>query len=273
MRIKIKRRYYNFSKFITGSFGDLYKSEASNIQTTLVLKIINDKWVTKKSILDRFSLEYRILRQIDKHKYYPSLIAKGLHLNKPFLAYNYIDGTPLMTLLKNWDNTKFDPKFCCHLIKEILNAVEILHNEKKIIVHSDISPENILLNKDNIYLIDFGCAQYIDKDTFASKWIGKPSYLSPEQARGEKWGRESDIYQIGIIFYECLTGSKWNTGKTPNQKIVFASTPTTNYKKIPIFLKPLLRSMLETDKTKRLSNASQCLKKLAIAMHALPKDD
>jgi len=167
----------------------------------------------------------------------------------------------------------YSPLSCCRLIEQVLAALNVLHDREEPIVHSDLSPENLIVSGDQVFLIDMGCAQRLNSTSpTASRWVGKPSYLSPEQARGEDWSIQSDIFQAGIVFYELLTGKRWNTGADAAKKKTFAcDPPLTNFAPLPVEVRPVLRSMLKTEPIHRIHSTSLCLRRLQYASAALQK--
>jgi len=237
----------------------------------LLFKILTAKYSKNKVVKERFEKEFEVLKELNSSgSFFPRNPLRGSYAGSTYLAYEYIAGDTLISLFKNQESAFSDIHYCCAVLKDLLTAINVLHSRPCSIVHSDISPENVLLHDGKLYLIDMGCAQNLIDGRLAEKWIGKPSYLSPEQARGENWDQKSDLYQAGIVFYEMLTGERWNRGTTQKEKIVFASNPeNTHYSSIPVKLRPLLRAMLSVDRSKRIDTAALCLRRLQFAITAL----
>lgn len=271
--IRIKRRKYDLLNMTSGSFVEIYKgiSQKGNSEKLLLVKILATKYRQNKVVIARFKKEFEILQELSSSTtFFPGNPVRGKYAGAAYLAYDFIAGDTLVSQLKNWDPAIFDIHYCCAIMRNLLTAIDVLHKRTYSIVHSDISPENILLCDGQLYLIDMGCSQHLSGDRLAEKWVGKPSYLSPEQARGESWDQKSDLYQAGIVFYELLTGQRWNRGATQKEKIVFASNPDiTDYSKISVKLRPLLRAMLNVDRAKRIDSASLCLRRLQFALATL----
>lgn len=275
---RIRHRKYDMMKLGEGSFVEIYRGFRHNRDTddSLLIKILAPRYRQNEIVTARFIQEFNILKDLaTSGEYFVQKPIRGKSSGAAYLAYNFIEGETVLSLLKRHDPALSDVMFCCEVMRHLLRAIDRLHRHPRCIVHSDISPENILLNgieerQPVLWLIDMGCSQYIDKKGLADKWVGKPSYLSPEQARGEGWNQKSDLYQAGIVFYEMLTKERWNQGATQKEKVVFASSPTpTDYSRIPIKLRPLLRSMLGVDSGDRLESAALGLRRLEFAISAL----
>jgi len=273
MELRLKLKKYRLSKLGEGSFTHVYQAlNKKNENDVLVVKQLNLDFKDNEKVLDRFNQEFEILKKFENRDGFPIRISRGQLASLPYLAYEYIPGNSLINSLKSWSENRFQPIVCSNIILSLLNIISLLHLEK--IVHSDISPENLILNKNKISLIDFGCAQILSGNSLANQWIGKPSYLSPEQARGENWDQRSDIYQIGIIFYEMLCGQKYNLGKSAKEKIAFASNPIApSYEKIPLILRPLIESMLKVNPDERITTVDSYRKKINYSITVLRKNN
>jgi len=267
--LRIRGRKYILKLIAEGSFTSIYSAThgSMTVPSYVIKEIKKNTLITKKRLLE----EQHILKSLGQYPtFFPKKIVSGQINGVAYLGYKYLEGETLFSKIQMWSSDVFTLNYCCDLLQKLLTAINILHQRNPIIVHSDISPENILLHLDQLYLLDFGCAQRLSDSKFASKWIGKPSYLSPEQARAENWREKSDIYQAGIIFYECLTGKKWNIGTSSAQKTAFASNPTPHsFTNVPIKLRPLLRAMLQPSHKERIESIDMCLKRLDFAMRSI----
>lgn len=290
-QFRVKYRTYDLMQLGTGSFVDIYQGfrRRGDSDHSLLIKVLSPKYRDNDIVKSRFSQEYEVLSELSRvPAYFARNPVRGKSAGVPYLAYDFIEGESLLALLKRRDPLLGDVSVCCAVLRHLLTSINLLHQRSPGIVHSDISPENVLVrsseqeddpehspgsNPENnleLHLIDMGCSQYVHGDHLADKWVGKPSYLSPEQARGEPWGRKSDLYQAGIVFYELLTGERWNQGKSQKEKVVFASNPgPTQLAHIPVRLRPLLRSMLAVDTNDRLESAVLGLKRLDFALSSL----
>ena len=148
---------------------------------------------------------------------------------------------------------------------QLLTILLSLHQGDNAIIHSDISPDNIILSaQGQVYLIDFGCACKLnDQKDSANTWIGKHAYLSPEQAQGLQWTIHSDLYQVGLVFYEMLTGVRRNNGQTQRDMLPLAANPPAlHLEAIDHQCHDFIGKILSVDCEKRYQTAQQALLEL-----------
>ncbi|HRH41269.1 MAG TPA: protein kinase [Pyrinomonadaceae bacterium] len=193
-----------------GGMGTVYEAlrETENFKQKVALKIIK-RGMNNEIILKRFRAEQQILATLE----HPNIgrflnggkTAEGL----PFYAMEFIEGLPIDEFcLKN--NLSIEEKVT--LFREVCSAVSYAHTQ--LIVHRDLKPSNIIVTEKGIpKLLDFGIAKVLNIDsteigTATQLGMMTPQYASPEQIRGEKVTTLSDVYSLGVIFYEILTGEK-----------------------------------------------------------------
>src|SRR5207245_6339704 len=122
-----------------------------------------------------------------------------------FITMEYLEGKDLRAVLR--EKGKLTPEEAARIILQICRALEAAHSEG--VIHRDLKPQNIMLDANGrAYVMDFGIARsaYLPGMTQTGALIGTPEYMSPEQARGEKLTERSDLFSLGVIFYELLTG-------------------------------------------------------------------
>ncbi len=180
--------------------------------------------------------------------------------NIPFIAMEYVEGENLKDLLKK--GKKFSLEEISKIINQIADALDYAHSHK--VIHRDIKPANIMITKDGkVKITDFGVAKLETTDmTSDGRTIGTPNYMSPEQARGEKADHRSDIFSLGVMLYELVTGKK--PFESPNiartlQKIMY-EPPTPPEKIVPDIhpeIKKVLIKALEKDPDKRFQSAKE----------------
>ncbi len=231
----------------------------------LTLKILRHSLLCKQSQLDRFEEELSILRKL-QHPGIPELLHYGSVDGLPYLAYKHIKGRTVLDLLKKGLGCGNSIEhIATNIMLQLLESLDYLHSLSEPIVHSDVSPENLLVNQQvKIFLIDFGCASVIDSSQYGvGRWIGKPSYLSPEQAQGLNWDQRSDLYQAGIVFYELLTRRKKNTGATERlARTIAANPPLLDLAGIPATLNDFMTKLLHIDPEQRWQSARECIAEL-----------
>ena len=193
----------------------------------LAIKLVREQWLNHAAVRRQFSNESQIVRELN-HPNLPKYRARGLIEGKAYYAYEFIDGVPLINLSQ--DKTRFPPNLVKEISRDIvcqlLSQLDRVHSGLKPVAHGDISSENILINnRQQTFLVDFGCAHFIKQAHKESyQWLAKPSFISPEQARGDAWDHRSDLYQVGILYYELLMNRRWNVGRTKRDKVLFAAS-------------------------------------------------
>jgi serine/threonine protein kinase len=193
----------------------------------LSIKLVREQWLNHAAVRRQFSNESQIVRELN-HPYMPKYRARGLIGQQAFYAYEYIDGFPLINLSQ--EQTRFPPalvrQLSVDITRQLLEQLDHIHSGLKPVIHGDISSENILIDThQKIYLVDFGCSHFLKQANKESyQWIAKPSFISPEQAKGEVWDHRSDLYQAGILLYELIMNKRWNEGKSKREKVLFAAS-------------------------------------------------
>ncbi len=266
--IRIKGIQYALSSITEGGLGIVYKGvPVSESKKPITIKVLKKELSSSPEILKRFFHEKNVVKTYTEIGI-PKYIASGKTYGSPYYAYEYIEGETLHSHLFS-ETISISESRAAKIIKELLLVIDVLHHQNPSIIHSDISPENILLSDNELFLIDYGCSQFANKygRVPESKWIGKPSYLSPEQAQGKAWGVQSDLYQAGIIFYELLTGKKYNLGSTISEKRLFAASPTLpKFETLPAQYCKLIQSLLAPNPINRVESAQEAIAVLNIAM-------
>jgi serine/threonine protein kinase len=192
----------------------LYKATDLNSGKELAIKVPNPELESDPVLLERFRREEEIGRQLD----HPGIVRafQNEERSRLYMTVEWVQGRLLRTILNEEGKLAIDR--ASTLAYRICDALDYMH--KHGIVHRDLKPENIMVDKDDqIKLIDFGIAMKEDarRLTFVnvSSLLGTPDYISPEQVKGARGDQRSDIYSMGIIFYEMLTGRVPFVGPNP----------------------------------------------------------
>lgn len=193
----------------------------------LAVKMVREQWLNHQAVRRQFTNESQIVREL-RHPQLPKYQSRGLIEGKAYFAYQFIEGFQLINLSQ--EQQRFPPalvkQLAVDIIAQLLEQLQSFHTSLKPVVHGDISSENILIdNKQKVYLMDFGCAHFTKQaNKEAYQWLAKPSFISAEQARGDVWDHRSDLFQIGILYYELLKNQRWNQGRSKRDKVLFAAS-------------------------------------------------
>jgi eukaryotic-like serine/threonine-protein kinase len=205
----------------------------------------------------QFTREYEAIGGI-RHPSIVDIYDYGMHEGREFIAMEYFPCGDLKARLQNPMST-FE---ACDYLTRIAAALGVVH--KQGILHRDLKPPNIMLREDaEIVLIDFGLAKSIEnatRNTAAGVLRGSPYYMSPEQAQGQELDGRSDIYSLGVVFYEMLTGSKPYLGSTAVEVLQqHVSSPVPELPEEMRHYQPLLEGMLAKSRDDRFAKADDLL--------------
>jgi serine/threonine protein kinase/tetratricopeptide (TPR) repeat protein/TolB-like protein len=187
-----------------GGMGAVYKARDRELDRLIALKVIRPELATDPGILQRFKQELILARNIT-HKNVVRIFDLGEADGIRFISMEYVDGDDLRTLLRR--EGKFTPKETISVIEQVCRALDSAHAEG--VIHRDLKPQNIMRDKNGrIVVMDFGLARSLGEPgmTQTGAIVGTMEYMSPEQALGSQLDQRSDIFSVGLIFYELLTG-------------------------------------------------------------------
>jgi len=201
----------------TGGMGTIYKAKnLMDKSETVAIKVLKEEMFSDESSRKRFKQEAAIIDQLD-HPNIVKVIERGESKQNLFIAMEYLQGITLTE--KITADERLHIKEALHIMIQIADALAKIHSKN--IIHRDLKPDNIMLiekkgDPNFVKLLDFGLArtQYQTRLTQTGIVIGTISYISPEQISGKRSCAASDIYALGTIFYEMLTGDKPFMGET-----------------------------------------------------------
>ena len=189
-----------------GGMGTVYKAKDRELDRLVALKVIRPEYANHPETIRRFKQELILARQVT-HRNVIRIFDLGIADNLKFITMDFVEGRDLTRVLR--ERGKLPVAEACEVVRQICAGLEAAHNEG--VVHRDLKPQNIMLDaQGRIYLMDFGLARSMELVgmTRTGALIGTPTYMSPEQARGEKADARTDIFALGVIFYELLTGTR-----------------------------------------------------------------
>jgi serine/threonine-protein kinase len=192
-----------------GAMGAVYKAFDPLIKRTLAIKTIRldipRQSPQYRAFIDRFYQEVRISGTLS-HPGIVTLFDVGDENGLPFLAMEFVEGKTIGAVLE--EGTRFKPERVIGLVSQVAAALDYAHSRG--VVHRDIKPTNLILSDgDKVKVTDFGIAKLADTEiTHSGTLLGTPSYMSPEQAMGEKLDGRSDIFSLGVVAFEMLSGQQ-----------------------------------------------------------------
>src|SRR5579862_9469393 len=201
----IGNRYEVLQLLGEGGMGAVYKVRDRELDRLVALKLIRRDLAQNSDVLHRFKQELILARKVT-HRNVIRIFDLGDADGVKFITMDYIEGTDLKSLIR--EKGKFAPKEAKQIIVQVCNALEVAHAEG--VIHRDLKPQNIMVDEQGkVSVMDFGIARSMEMGggmTQTGALVGTPEYMSPEQAKGEKVDARSDLFSLGIIFYELLTG-------------------------------------------------------------------
>jgi serine/threonine-protein kinase len=196
----------------TGGMANIYKAIQLSLDRPVALKIMHPHFHTNEAFIARFEKEAKRAAML-QHENIVSIIDYGCDNGEYYIAMEYIDGTNLSDIIRK--QRKMPLEVALHVCHQVAEGLKYAHNMG--LVHRDIKPGNIMLSYDGrVMITDFGIAKATGDLSITStgQVIGSPSYMAPEQAAGRPTDHRSDLFSLGIIFYEILAGEKPFNGDT-----------------------------------------------------------
>jgi serine/threonine-protein kinase len=200
--IVVDERYRLDHKIGSGGMADVWLAEDTELDRNVAIKILHDRFAQDKEFVQRFQREAQSAAGL-QHPNVVGIFDRGAFGDTYFIAMEYVDGPSLKDLVKGGMSTQDAINFT----RQILNAARFAH--RKGIVHRDLKPQNVLIDDEGrVRVADFGIARAGENSdiTATGSVMGTAQYISPEQAQGKPTTPRSDIYSIGVILYEALTG-------------------------------------------------------------------
>ncbi|MFQ5616904.1 MAG: protein kinase, partial [Anaerolineales bacterium] len=256
-----------------GGFGAVYRAIQPVVEREVAVKIILPKYANHPDFIRRFEAEARLVARLE----HPHIVPLYDYWREPDAAYlvmRLLRGGNLKELLKE-GTLKFD--VFLQVLEQIGAALHAAHRFG--IIHRDLKPANILLDQDeNAYLADFGIAKNLgnpnlEDETQAGALIGSPAYISPEQIRSERIMPQADIYCLGVLVYELLTGKLPFQGPTPIHYIMQhlnqpLPPPSEQNPALPTAIDPVLQRAMDKDPAKRYPDVLNLLASIRDALGA-----
>jgi tetratricopeptide (TPR) repeat protein/predicted Ser/Thr protein kinase len=200
----LAERFEIISLLGQGGMGAVYKARDTELERLVAIKLIRPELASHPEILRRFKQELILAREVT-HRNVIRIFDLGQAQGIKFITMEFVEGRDLRSLIH--EKSKLTVDESVPIILQISAALDAAHIAG--VVHRDLKPQNVMSDKDGrVYVMDFGIARSLESQgmTQTGALMGTPEYMSPEQAKGEKVDARSDLFALGIIFYEMLTG-------------------------------------------------------------------
>lgn len=187
-----------------GGMGAVFSARDRELDRIVALKIIRPELARNAQVLRRFKQELVLARQVT-HRNIIRIFDLGSDRGTRFITMEYIEGADLSSVLTR--RGKLPAREAVDIVRQVCRGLEAAHAEG--VVHRDLKPHNIMIyGQGKVLVMDFGIARSMSEShvTRTGALVGTPTYMSPEQAQGQPVDARSDLYTLGIIFYELLTG-------------------------------------------------------------------
>lgn len=258
-------RYELIEKIGEGGMAVVYKSMDRFLNRYVAIKILRPEFTKDQQFVDSFRKESQAAAGL-QHPNIISVYDVGREGNIHFIVMELVDGKPLSDIIK--ERAPMDYREAIKFTKQVASALSLAHRHN--IIHRDIKPHNIMVTRDGVAKLgDFGIAKAVSDSTLTetSTIMGSVHYFSPEQARGAYVDERSDIYSLGIVLYEMLTGDVPFDGDNPVQVALMhindeIKSPTHLVPGIPPSLEKLVMKATDKFQSNRYRNADEMLEDL-----------
>jgi serine/threonine protein kinase/tetratricopeptide (TPR) repeat protein len=258
-------RYEVIEALGVGGMGEVYRVEDTKVGQEVALKLIKPEISANSTTIDRFRNELKTARMIS-HRHVCRMFDLGEEKGTYFITMEYVTGEELKSFMRRSKQLALGTAIA--IAKQVCEGLEEAHRLG--IIHRDLKPSNIMIDREgNARIMDFGIARSLHSKSITGEGliIGTPEYMSPEQAEGKDSDRRSDIYSLGIILYEMVTGKVPFEGNTPlsvamKHKLEAPRDPQELDSRIPDDLSLLILKCLEKNREIRYRDAEELRREL-----------
>ena len=269
----LANRYEIIEELGKGGMGRVYRVEDTKLKQEVALKLIKPEIAKEKKTIERFRNELKLAREIAHRnvcRMYDLNEEKGAH----YITMEYVRGEDLRGLIRRIGQLPIGKSIS--ITNQICEGLTEAHRLG--VVHRDLKSSNIMIDEEgNVRIMDFGIARSLESKgiTGAGVMIGTPEYMSPEQVEGKEVDQRSDIYSLGIILYEMVTGRVPFEGDTPftvgvKHKSEIPKDPKELNTQISDDLNRVILRCLEKDKEKRYQSAGEVRSELTNIEEGIP---
>ena len=269
-------RYKIIEKLGKGGMGAVYRVEDTNINQDIALKLVKSDISSDEKTIERFRNELKTTRMIS-HRNVCRMFDLSETEGTYYITMEYVSGEDLKSFIKR--SKRLSIPSAISIAQQVCEGLEEAH--KLGVVHRDLKPSNIMIDREgNARIMDFGIARSLEAKgiTGPGVMIGTPEYMSPEQAEAKEVDHRSDIYSLGLILYEMVTGRVPFEGNTAlsiamKHKSETPRDPKEYNAQIPDDLSTLILKCLEKDKDNRFQSAGELQVDLENIEKGIPTTD
>ena len=269
----LANRYEIIEELGKGGMGRVYRVEDTKLKQEVAFKLIKPEIARDKKTIERFRNELKLARNI-RHKNVCGMFDLGETEGAHFITMEYVRGEDLKSFIHR--SGQLAVGTTVRIAKQVCEGLSEAH--KLGVVHRDLKSNNIMIDKEgNVRIMDFGIARSLEgkRITGAGVMIGTPEYMSPEQVEGKETDQRSDIYSLGVILYEMVTGRVPFVGDTPftvgmKHKGEIPTDPKELNTQIPDDLSRMILRCLEKEKEKRYQSAGEVRSELQNIEKGIP---
>lgn len=262
-------RYEVLEKIGEGGMAHVYKSKDQLLNRTVAVKVLKNEFSNDEEFLEKFKNEAQSAGSLNQQNII-NIYDVGEDMGIPFIVMEYVDGENLKDLIHRLGPLPQD--LMLNISRQIALALKEAHSNK--IIHRDIKSQNIMITKHNtVKVADFGIAKAVSSSTITAvgSIMGSVHYFSPEQARGGYIDERSDIYSLGIVMYEMITGKLPFDGDTPvnialkhiQQELTFSDSED-----ITSEIKDVIRKATQKSVDRRYSSSKELIEDIGYVMES-----
>jgi len=259
----VAAQYEILDRISEGGMATVYTARRIADGAIVALKVLREQYATDVEFIERFQREAKAISEL-VHPHMVRVYDSGRDGTVHYIAMEYVEGANLKEYIRR--EGRLSPERALQIAAQVCEALEFAHSHG--VVHRDIKPQNILLTADGrVKVTDFGIARALSSATITQTGtvLGSVQYLSPEQARGTTVGRSADLYALGVVLYEMVTGQLPFDGDSP---IAIALSHVHKTPPAPSSLVPGLPERVEGVIARALMKSSSDRYRSAVEMRA-----